>query len=878
MAVLRLTVVALAALLMAAPSLAVDCTGHYEVPDGNDGCRCQSGFAYKNGHCAIVNEIVTEENKIVLKAEGVVLRAPNDAMTNVADTNLGDTLSSLSSSAADSASRLSVIEAAYVNIGTVRELEALLGNLSDASESFVDEALLASLIPRLATNEMEDVVCQNTSDLRTIRYHLFGRHLEYCAQWKNTFYWHQLGLPDKCRYGNSSSGVCHRCIDGYVTARGGTLCTMQGNVLHLAFDNNLYDQSWLGRDARFYGVANDYTFGDNVFASADGTPFLKLNGNGEHVRVEPMTFGGDLSICVDVYYENFLTWSRVMDFSAGGEGGTQTGSDSNILLANVGGSSDMKFAVQNGGQQIFAMELENFLDAAYHKWAHVCITADGGTYTAYLNGEVVSIQTGPPIPWVRRSSNYIGRSNWQGNAHFKGNMDNLRIFSRALTADDVAEIASEVIFPPPLDEGLFARYRFEGNTLDSSGNGNDAVAENHLPFNAYQRRAPEGEYAMQFDGTDDYVTMPAISFDDSALSFCFHIRWYDLDSWSRVIDIHNSGSDGVLLTHIDTGENLQFAVKIPSQPQATLEVTSGWAYARGAYQHYCATMNNTEMALYRQGRLVTTVSNVTPLGTPTYANAYIGRSAYSSDATLGAELDDVQIYRRALPLEDVQLAMCDGKAALDCVGLLGHWTFDYSLRDNSNNQWNGELVAADQEEVTHFVSDDAIEGTHALNFVGNNSYVQLPPRRLFGESDLSFCVWVKFGSNNYWERIFDFGSTYGSQRIYMSRVGNDNTILLDVHKNGGNTDVRADLPNSTDYTHVCATIDSAGGHMYINGELAQETPGVPKLDLLNSNLNYIGRSYYDQDASTDAKMDDFRIYGYALSATEVSTLYNMYAN
>ncbi|EDQ88907.1 uncharacterized protein MONBRDRAFT_8378 [Monosiga brevicollis MX1] len=860
---------------LASPALAVDCTGNFEESNGQGGCQCMSGFAYRAGVCTITNEIVTEANKIVLKAADVVLRAPNSGRTSVMDTSIAESLRTLGDASSNSATRLDTIESSYVTLDTVRALEQSLHDLSNLSESFVDEVLLESLVPRIATNEMEDVVCQNSSDLRVIRYHLFGRHLEYCDQWRDTFYWHQMGLPVRCRYGNASSGVCHACIEGYVTARGGKSCVLQGDLLHLAFDDNLFDQSELGRDARFFGVSNDYTFGNNAYASADSTPYLRLNGNGEHIRVEPLTFGGDMSICVDVYYEETRWWSRILDFSASAEGSRES-ANFNIILSNVETSSRFNFEIYDGPDSVVQIQVADLLNVAYHQWAQLCVTANGGTYTAYANGNVTSIQSGPPVPWVRRFANYVGRSNWPGDADFHGYMDNLRIFSRALSTTDIAEMYADTRFPAPKDDYLFARYEFEGNALDSSGNGNDATPFNHLPFNAYQRRAPQGRYAMQFDGEDDYIVMPALSFDN-AFGFCFHIRWYDLDFWSRVLDIHNAAGDGILLAHIANSETLQLAVQFPDDtPQSTLEVVDGWALARGAYQHYCFSMTNNTMAVYRQGRLLLSQSDKNPIGSRSYANAFIGKSAYDADATLGAEVDDLHIFKRGVAIEDVQRILCDGKATLDCVGLLGHWKFDGNVLDSSNNQWHGELVPVNQQVGSHFISDDAKQGTAALSFTGNNSYVQLPARRLGGANDVTFCVWAKFGNADEWERVFDFGDGDNTNRVYLARSSTNEEIIFDVRQGNGNNDVRGPLPSSSDYVHICASIDSDGGHLYVNGGLIQDNNAVPRLNLGDFTHNFVGKSLFDWDASTEGVMDDLRMYGYALSASEIKNLYNMY--
>merc|ERR1711916_48980 len=103
-----------------------------------------------------------------------------------------------------------------------------------------------------------------------------------------------------------------------------------------------------------------------------------------------------------------------LDFSASAEGSRES-ANFNIILSNVETSSRFNFEIYNGPDSVVEIQVADLLNVAYHQWAQLCVTANGGTYTAYANGNVTSIQSGPPVPWVRRFANYVGRSNWPGD-------------------------------------------------------------------------------------------------------------------------------------------------------------------------------------------------------------------------------------------------------------------------------------------------------------------------------------------------------------------------------------------------------------------------------------------------------------------------------
>lgn len=79
------------------------------------------------------------------------------------------------------------------------------------------------------------------------------------------------------------------------------------------------------------------------------------------------------------------------------------------------------------------------------RWQHLAATQDEkGNVVLYRSGKPVSTGTLPvltkPVP---RKLNFVARSNWPGDSYYKGQMDDLRVFTRALTAAEVAKVYEE---------------------------------------------------------------------------------------------------------------------------------------------------------------------------------------------------------------------------------------------------------------------------------------------------------------------------------------------------------------------------------------------------------------------------------------------------
>jgi hypothetical protein len=86
-------------------------------------------------------------------------------------------------------------------------------------------------------------------------------------------------------------------------------------------------------------------------------------------------------------------------------------------------------------------EVEAVGVVAVGTWTHVACVHDGLNVTLYIDGSVRATAPAGPLGLLFNGSN-IGGNSPDGNDHFLGRIDELRIWSRARTADEVCEAAS----------------------------------------------------------------------------------------------------------------------------------------------------------------------------------------------------------------------------------------------------------------------------------------------------------------------------------------------------------------------------------------------------------------------------------------------------
>jgi hypothetical protein len=143
----------------------------------------------------------------------------------------------------------------------------------------------------------------------------------------------------------------------------------------------------------------------------------------------------DFSVAARVFWNGNQTWARVFDFG--------TGTGRYMMLTPRAGNGMARFAVTLNGNTG-----EQFIDAPTAlpsgRWVHVAVTLSGLTGTLYIDGIAVGThktmhlaphQIGPT--W----QNWLGRSQFAADPTFNGQIDDLRIYSGALTAAEVAALA-----------------------------------------------------------------------------------------------------------------------------------------------------------------------------------------------------------------------------------------------------------------------------------------------------------------------------------------------------------------------------------------------------------------------------------------------------
>jgi len=142
-----------------------------------------------------------------------------------------------------------------------------------------------------------------------------------------------------------------------------------------------------------------------------------------------------LTVATWVYWTGSSDWQRIFDFG--------NGEDEYMFLTPRASSGKLRFGIKNNGDE---QSVDGGSMTTYrNKWVHLAVTLGDDGVVIYVDGEPVATSTSITL---RPSDfhpllNYIGRSQFNADPDFKGSIDDFRVYSYALTADEVKKLVDE---------------------------------------------------------------------------------------------------------------------------------------------------------------------------------------------------------------------------------------------------------------------------------------------------------------------------------------------------------------------------------------------------------------------------------------------------
>ncbi|MDP6360601.1 MAG: LamG domain-containing protein, partial [Planctomycetota bacterium] len=244
--------------------------------------------------------------------------------------------------------------------------------------------------------------------------------------------------------------------------------TKKGDLLlHLPLDKVAHDVSETKAEVKLIGLGRP---GDDRFNSPGDCVFFRPT---DGLLIEkPPSLGAEFTVSMWVRYREIARepWSQIVFRSRSGNRPTLS-----LGLMKLGPKQQMHWTARAKGESTsFAYKHDK---ARVHRWYHLAVTSKDGNARIYSDGVPGEARRIPelPKPDVIIIGNATGTPK---NLGFTGRIDDVRIYNRALSLDELKNLFQERGWPKktteqPAGDGLVMHLPFDGDFKDATGNGYD---------------------------------------------------------------------------------------------------------------------------------------------------------------------------------------------------------------------------------------------------------------------------------------------------------------------------------------------------------------------------------------------------------------------
>jgi len=536
------------------------------------------------------------------------------------------------------------------------------------------------------------------------------------------------------------------------------------------------------------------------------------------------------------------------------------------------------------------------------KWHHV--TVINTTNTTVIGGNDINIYIDGILSQGSLTNNgvyYVSanaiRSGFGGSGYFNGSLDDIRVYSRALSAQEIKQLynagagskvnaSQQTNTTTSLKTGLVGHWTFDSkdlktNVADTSGLGNNGYMQG---FGATSSAVTVGKLGqgLKFDGVNDYINL-ANTIPITGASPRTVTAWIRREanvctgSWKCPIIEFGASGTGARNTLYLKSNKLSF-IGFSADLDGSLDVPlNKWTFVAEVY-------DGTNMTFYVNN----SVSTPAPLTLNTGSSfATIGHDTLPNN--FPGSIDDVRIYSRALSASEIkQLYNAGAGSKVNAsqqtdtttslkTGLVGHWTFDSkdlktNVADTSGLGNNGSLMGfgATSSAVT------AGKMGQGLKFDGVNDVVTGVGNAgsySFTTGDFSIGAWVK---TNQSKTVLTFSrgdNAYGRYAVFSDRaVVYTGSVYITASS-------ATAIDNKFHYVTGVFNRSTSSISFYVDGVVKDSVYWDGTMQNVGGNFVSIGATYrinsVDYASLLKGSLDDVRIYSRALSAAEVKQLYNM---
>jgi len=265
------------------------------------------------------------------------------------------------------------------------------------------------------------------------------------------------------------------------------------------------------------------------------------------------------------------------------------------IYANSDG--DLAFQVDGDSRAFNTQYVSGFINDG--NWHHVVATRDGDQFQIYVDNAANFAITQAVGTVTSTQPMLIGGTNSQD---YEGKLDDVRIYSRALTSSDVTELYATKTSPPDITTGLILHNTFDIDASDSSGNSYDGALESQASVDTAAGTNKIGAGKLSLDGTSDHVDLSAHVDHFENLTQGTVAAWVYLDSLAGEHMIFESSDSSDFDSRFSVSiwqSDLHLYIRESGSP--IIEALSVTPITKETWTHIAVTVDPAGNAMYING-------------------------------------------------------------------------------------------------------------------------------------------------------------------------------------------------------------------------------------------------------------------------------------
>lgn len=527
------------------------------------------------------------------------------------------------------------------------------------------------------------------------------------------------------------------------------------------------------------------------------------------------------------------------------------------------------------------------IDVTADEWVHVAVSISQTQSTIYFNGvEMLTAVLPAPIDWTGCEELHIGAGgptfDYWGHGYDASQMDELRIFDKALTQSDVQIMMNAANPYIPQYDGESLYMPFDGDYIDLIG----SKAATTVGSPSFTDESQVGDQAY-LGATDSYINYQAEGLMTSEFSGSF---WYKVDATpdrAGIITIGDDAADrfqGFRLFREGSVDEQRIKLNVGTGSGESWNDGDVIDVNAGEWVHIAFTISNSENIIYLNGTEVLSSAMSAPIdwtGCDTFTIGAGGPTFdYWGHASDNSIIDDLRFYTKALSPEEV-VEVYGGEVAPINYGSTLYMPFDGSnIDDNSGEE--ATLVGSAGFAGGSAVGSDAYAGAA-------DSYLTFPIDGLFN-NQFSGAFWYKVNSDPDRAGILTVSPPMNGTdndlsagfRLIREGTSDEQRIKLHLGTDAGDVWNDGDVIDATvdEWVHVAFTVTETETLIYLNGEPVVNTGDMDGKTISWENCsilsigsgapNFIGWNHL----SDLSYIDDLFLFDRTLTQEEIQEIMN----